>query len=275
MSNTLRDIISNYLPDWAKDENLTPEERDKRLKEMKLKDLNDQEGNLKGADCQKCKNKGVIYSYDKDGALQGKNCQCRQARASLDLIEKSGLGEQVKYLTFPAFKDEKEWQKVFKKSAQEFTKNPKGKVFLAAGQCGAGKTHLCTAIVGELLKQNYACKYMRWKDESTVIKGLLNDDEYERKINPLKKIQVLYIDDFWKTKKSDTPTKGDINLAFELLNYRLGQRELVTIISTEKTREELFDIDEATAGRIFQYAGDFAVVIGFGKEKDFRRRDEQ
>ena len=116
---------------------------------------------------------------------------------------------------------------------------------------------------------------MRWKDESTVIKGLVNDDDYERKINPLKKIQVLYIDDFFKTKKGEIPTKGDINLAFELLNYRLGQRELVTIISTEKTMDELFDIDEATAGRIYQFAGDFANLIGFGKEKDYRRKDEK
>lgn len=274
MSNTLKDIISKYLPDWYKDDSLTPEERNNRVKELKIKDLNEEEGRLRGADCRKCKNKGYIIYLDGEGRECAKSCECKEARASLALIEKSGLGGQLKDMTFEAFKTENEWQAVFKKIAQEFVKSPKG-VFLAAGQSGAGKTHICTAIAGELLKQNYAVRYMRWKDESAVIKGLLNDDEYERKINPLKKIQVLYIDDFWKTKKGDTPTKGDVNLAFEILNYRIGQRELVTIISTEKTREELFEIDEAVAGRIFQYAGDFAVVIKPEKEKNYRRRDEK
>lgn len=41
-------------------------------------------------------------------------------------------------------------------------------------------------------------------------------------------------------------------IAFEILNFRYTNDELITVISSEKTIKDLLKIDEATAGRIVE-----------------------
>jgi DNA replication protein DnaC len=66
----------------------------------------------------------------------------------------------------------------------------------------------------------------------------------------LKTFPVLYIDDFLKGGITD----ADIRLAFELLNYRYNNSSLLTIISSEVDLKNIFDADEALAGRIYERA---------------------
>lgn len=47
-------------------------------------------------------------------------------------------------------------------------------------------------------------------------------------------------------------TDKDINLAFELINHRYLDSTKSTIISSERTMEELMSIDEALGGRIYE-----------------------
>ena len=54
-----------------------------------------------------------------------------------------------------------------------------------------------------------------------------------------------------KVKNELSVTAGDINLAFEILNYRYNNK-LKTIISSELLTTELKDIDESLAGRIYE-----------------------
>ena len=72
-----------------------------------------------------------------------------------------------------------------------------------------------------------------------------------------KTAEVLYIDDLFKTGKGrgeeeQRPTVGDINAAFELLNYRYNNPQLITIISSECRATDILDIDEAVGGRIVE-----------------------
>ena len=61
------------------------------------------------------------------------------------------------------------------------------------------KTHICTAIVGALLKKGKAPKYMLWQDDITKIKQASSNLEvYEALINSYKQAEILYIDDFLK-----------------------------------------------------------------------------
>ena len=44
----------------------------------------------------------------------------------------------------------------------------------------------------------------------------------------------------------------DVNLAFEIINARYNTSGLITLISSERTLDELMRIDEATASRIYE-----------------------
>ena len=60
---------------------------------------NVEEGNLKGMDCPKCKNRGHI-SVVKDNELVWRMCECMSARKSLEQIERSGLKSLLEEYTF-------------------------------------------------------------------------------------------------------------------------------------------------------------------------------
>lgn len=142
-----------------------------------------------------------------------------------------------------------------------------GRIFIT-GNCG--KTHLCTAIATDYIKKGYELRYMLWIDDSKMLKSLANDFAYQDKINIYKNVDVLYIDDFLKVKQGGEPTTADIVLAFEILNSRVMDDEKVTIISSEKTIDELLDYDEAMMSRIVQKCGRYKLNIGKDRSKNYR-----
>jgi len=115
---------------------------------------------------------------------------------------------------------------------------------------------------------------MLWRDESVKLKATVNDAvQYEKMMQELKTVEVLYIDDFFKIGQMDggiqKPTAADISLAFEILNYRYNHADKVTIISSESTLEEIFAIDAAVGGRIGERSMGYAINLS-GKEKNYR-----
>ena len=149
---------------------------------------------------------------------------------------------------------------------------PHSEWLFMGGQVGAGKTHLCTAVVGKFFSMGKAARYMLWRDESPVLKAVVNSaEEYLAAMEPLKTAEVLYIDDLFKTERGKSPTEADIKLAHELLNYRYINRNLVTIISSELLIDDLIDIDEAIGSRIYELSKqNYCVQIGYNRDKNFR-----
>ena len=87
--------------------------------------------------------------------------------------------------------------------------------FYVGGQCGSGKTHICTSIIIELLKKNRDVYYMPWRDEITKLKSVIfNENKYGSFIYRLKSVEILYIDDFFKTGKNKEPVKNQSSSAF-------------------------------------------------------------
>jgi DNA replication protein DnaC len=239
--------------------------------QRKADEENEQEGNLKGIDCRKCKNKGHI-SIVKDGELMWQMCECNKARKSLLLIEQSGLKPLLDEYTFEKYEATEPWQKNALSMAQNFVEYGEGNWLFFGGMSGSGKSHLCTAICGELLKRGKAVKYMMWKDEATKLKSLVTDSyEYGKLIDELKSVDVLYIDDFLKVQRGKQPTEADVNLAFEILNYRYANKSL-TLISTEKTIDEIISLDDALGGRIYQMSKNYSMNIAYDRNKNFRLR---
>ena len=171
-------------------------------------------------------------------------------------------------MTFATYQADDEWQRRIYAAAKAYAAAPAG-WFLAGGQVGSGKTHICTAILQEL-SLRYPVRYMLWRDESARIKALLNEPEGVERMRDLKTAPVLYIDDLFKG--AERPTQGDLNIAFELLNYRYNDERLYTIISTEKLLDELIAIDEAIGSRIAERSKGHRVQINRDPARNWRTR---
>lgn len=209
------------------------------------RDLND--GELKGVNCPECNNRGYI-SYTKNGCLYSKPCKCMSMRGALMLARKSGLDDIMKEYTFKSFSTPGDWERMAKEKAVDYVRNGSGKWFYISGAPGSGKTHLCTAICSALLKSGTEVKYVLWRDIAQKLKTSINDPEYERLMDNLKRPQVLYIDDFLKGTVSD----ADINRAFEIINARYNATSKRTIISSERDLSDVRHYDEAVGSRIVQ-----------------------
>jgi DNA replication protein DnaC len=222
-----------------------------------------------GYDCHICKNKGYVVKLEEkaDGSFFQvcSDCRCVETRRSIMRMKRSGLKNIIKDYTFDKFTDTEPWQKALKKAAVEYAGAPDGWFFIG-GQSGAGKTHLCTAICREFLLEGRQVVYMLWRDEIVKLKGLVNEaEEYGKLIDKYKQAEVLYIDDLFKTGKGpdggiQRPTGADVNVAFEIINYRSNDPALLTIISSECTEDDLLDIDEAVGGRIIEKAKAFSIA---------------
>lgn len=255
---------------------MTPRE----YEQFKVDGLNATEGNRHeedGYQCNVCRNKGYIIKLEEyeDGSFHQfcSDCKCVEVRNSIMRMKRSGLKDIIKDYTFDKFIDSEPWQKSIKTAAMEYAKNPEGWFFLG-GQSGSGKTHLCTAICREFLLAGKRVRYMLWRDDIVKIKGAVTDsEEYSKLIEQFKRVPVLYIDDLFKTGKAidntvQKPTAADINVAFEIINYRYCNPELITIISSELSEDELLDIDEAIGGRIYERAK--SITIGKSRDRNYR-----
>ena len=118
---------------------------------------------------------------------------------------------------------------------------------------------------------------MAWRDKVAEIKALsLDNDRRAEILQVYKTVQILYIDDLFKIGRSAdgtaTPTAADVGIAFEILNQRYINH-LTTIISTEKTPQELVEVDEATGSRIIEMAGENVYAISRDTSRNYRLRN--
>lgn len=236
-----------------------------------------------GYNCEICKNKGFISYLIENGAAMYETfrpCTCDEIRRQRLRLKKAGLLDVVSKLTFERYQVKDRWQQVIKETAQRFCQDEAHNVFFIGGQSGAGKTHICTAITAHYINQGKKAKYMVWFDEATRIKGIVNEaEEYSAAMRELKETEVLYIDDLFKPIKGANgqitpPSYADIRLAMEIINYRYNNPGKITIISGERTIDELLNIDEALAGRISELAkeGGYCINLQRDSKKNWRMR---
>lgn len=245
----------------------SPEEWEK----LKADSYNRDSGTLNeadGYDCKTCRNKGWIMRAGQDDrgmwTTFSSECKCMMVRRNIKRMKRSGLKDIIKDYTFGKFEATEAWQQTIKEAAEAYAKDPSGWFFIG-GQSGAGKTHICTAICREFLLHGREVRYMLWRDDVVQIKQAVNDHErYMDLMEPYKNVEILYIDDLFKTGKEkdgtvQKPTAGDINAAFEILNFRYNDPKKLTVISSECTIDDILDIDEAVGGRIFERAKVFSL----------------
>lgn len=224
----------------------------KTPEELRVEQANRVVGSLRGYDCPLCLNRGYSFYIGEGGYVTSKECSCMAIRKNLERVDKSGLSSMIDMYTFSTWTAEEQWQKDGGNAAWLYARKPTG-WFFCCGSPGTGKTHLCTAICNELMGKGLSTKYMLWRDEAVKAKSIITESAgYQRLVEPLKRVKALYVDDLFKTKTGVDPSPGDVNLAFEVLNARYCNPNLITIISTELTIDELIRIDPAFGSRIYE-----------------------
>ena len=207
---------------------------------------------LGGVNCPLCENRGYTAWYDDERMMHTKECSCMNVRRSMRNIRNSGLADMLDRYTFENYQVVNDSTKRAKAKAEQFASSDEGWLYIA-GRSGSGKTHLCTAICKVLIERGKSVRYSLWRDDAVELKSKVTDaDAYQEKIRKLKEVSVLYIDDFFKVKQGGEIRDADINLAFEILNYRYNDTKKRTIISSELPLNEILNLDEALGGRIYE-----------------------
>lgn len=236
-----------------------------------------------GIDCDVCHNVGRVYQvYERDGQyfVGYKTCECIKQRIAVERIRKSGLDRVIGKYTFDNFNTDNPWQKKMLDVAKDYVAQgaESGAWLYVGGQSGCGKSHICTAVAGELMK-NRDLTYVVWSQVAQRLKSIINDGEaYQEQIAELQDVDVLYIDDLFKPARDfNGVNKGaspaDIRLIFDIANVRYLENR-PTIFSSEWLLPELSDLDEAVASRIFEKCeGKYMLNIGRDKAKNLRFKD--
>lgn len=128
-----------------------------------------------GIDCPLCDNHEYTWIVHGNNR-ETKPCICANKRNSIARIRKSGLLEQIKRCTFSSFQTPEKWQEIVKETVMKYVSDENRRWLLVSGQSGCGKSHICTAACNEFLQAGAEVRYMRWIDESILLKASINSD---------------------------------------------------------------------------------------------------
>lgn len=203
-------------------------------------------------------------------------CPCQDVKRERRRLRESGLERLVDSMTFEAYRADEPWQKRALDAVRRWLdRGASGWLFLG-GAVGSGKTHLCTAACGELLRAGRAVRYMLWPEEVRELKACVNDAAaFDRLIRPLERVDVLYIDDLFKVQRACGGAAGvspaEIRVAFELIDARY-RMDRPTIISCEWMMDELLQMDEGVFSRVYEKARGAIAQIGRVDGRNMRLR---
>lgn len=232
-------------------------------------------------DCKKCNNSGLIITRrweNEDGYHGGGECECHAQRMALITMDRAGLKSSYAKFRFDNFERKEPFQMEMYNTCHKFLSQEEDgnerKCLYISGQPGVGKTHAGTATCRNLIGRGMTLRYMTHMMLLNEFKTNVNSEEYTDVLSKYADVDVLYIDDFFKPVKNGdgsikAPTGPDIKHTFELVNRRMVAERL-TVITSERSLEEIIDIDEALGGRIKEMSGMFAINIGHKPGRDWR-----
>lgn len=199
-------------------------------------------------------------------------CECQnKAKVKTDW-KRAGLNLEMSKHSFTNYEEWNQSSKIAKDIAVAYyrafgmVKSNRQNSIMFCGQVGSGKTHLSVALAVNLLAKDIKVIYMPYRDIITNIKQNMLDAEYYcRTIAKYKVCEVLLIDDLFKGKI----TESDINIMFEIINYRY-LNYLPIIVSSEFTLDKLLNFDQAIGSRIYEMCKRYAVEIEHNTDNNYR-----
>jgi DNA replication protein DnaC len=229
-------------------------------------------------DCELCGDTGWILHLDEYGNRSSEKCRCLLAREAGRRIRNSGLSHVIDNWTLDSFATDQPHQKRMKDTVTAFISavqaGEKPWLFIG-GAVGSGKSHLCTAACGELLKYRFSVRYFQWLTDARRMKSIITDhDSYEDQLARYTRADILYIDDLFKSKRGDqdglSPSDADVRLAFELINGRYVENKIVVISSEWLLTQELLAVDEGTFSRVYERSKGYRVEIKREEGRNYR-----
>ncbi|KYH35863.1 chromosomal replication initiator protein DnaA [Clostridium tepidiprofundi DSM 19306] len=226
--------------------------------------------------CPVCKDTGFIIKEVEGSQPIMQRCKCQEIEIAKKIWIKAGINPEQAKQTFSSYKIYNDITKYAKDTAIKYYKDfenikkDRHNSIAFLGQVGSGKTHLSLALaVNFLEKKRISVVYMPYRDVITSIKqNMLDKEYYAKQLSKYQTAKVLLIDDLYKGKI----TESDINIMFEIVNYRY-LNYLPIIVSSEFTIERLLNFDEAVGSRIYEMCKKYIVQIE-GKENNYRLREE-
>lgn len=220
-------------------------------------------------DCPKCKDK-TGYIEQKEHGEEWVVCKCVEWRKAVRMMRSSEITDAFKQLAFKNFviEDKPEVIKDAYDCAMEYyldfdkIREERRNSVALLGQPGAGKTHLLTAISNSLImKKHIPVLYFPYVEGFNDLKD--DFDMLEEKLNRMKKVDVLFIDDLFKPtgkERKARATDWQVEQLYAVINHRYLNHKPI-MISSELTVNELANIDEALGTRIYEMCQDYTVVI--------------
>lgn len=215
-------------------------------------------------DCKECEDLGLILKTKDDGTEIGILCHCNKKRKVDRLKESSQITTKFLQLGFGNFFTENRPKiiEIAKNTALEYLsdfeniRETRVNSISLLGSPGTGKTHLLTAICNNLMRKGIEIYYFPFVEGFNEIKRDLNNMDI--KIERMKKVDVLFIDDLFKGR--DTATQFQIEQVYGVINYRY-LNYMPILLSSEKTIDDLCNLDEALGSRIFEMSCNYLVQI--------------
>ncbi|WP_049752089.1 ATP-binding protein [Carboxydothermus hydrogenoformans] len=228
--------------------------------------------------CPDCKDRGIIIIDNNTARI----CHCQEQKRLERLFKSSQITPAFRAKTFENFVTDnrppiiKAMFECARDYAQRFTEIQKQEnnwlVFL--GEPGAGKTHLSMAVANWLLARGIPTLYFQHVEGLGELKDLLRKQGEEgiaAKLEQMKKVELLIWDDlFWGKEQ---PREFELEITFEVLNYRYLNLK-PTIISSNRTPQQLLKIDNGTIGSRIVERGKGHMVVVQDHEANYRLMGE-
>ncbi|RAL26728.1 ATP-binding protein [Thermoflavimicrobium daqui] len=223
--------------------------------------------------CTKCQDQEGYIARDKNGYEVWCWCECHVQRRVERLFKYSRITNEFRRLSFESFILDGRPQPVknafacAKAYLEYFSRLRSGRNNSIAllGKSGSGKTHLLIAVANSLLSQGVGVLYFPWIEGMNDLKS--NFEVISDKVQQLKQVEVLFIDDLFKGRK--TVTDFQLEQLFDMINYRY-LNHLPIMVSSEKDIDQLCTIDEAIGSRIYEMCKDFTVILKGDKSLNYR-----
>lgn len=116
----------------------------------------------------------------------------------------------------------------------DFKSGKQTKGLYLSGSFGSGKTYILSALLNELSKLNYSCIIVYFPELLRSIKESFNSDDYNERINEIKKCDLLLLDDIGA--ETTTPWNRDEILG-TILQYRMDNKKATFFTSNLNIKE--------------------------------------
>ena len=223
--------------------------------------------------CPKCKNRRD-FAKIRDGRFCIYNCDCVGILKFIRAMEESGLQDTYERFSFDTFRPSSPWQEKMLRTAREFCEKAENNSWLFfGGQCGAGKTHLATAVCYELLHRGKGVVCLPWVSEINNYPSRRNTEQWAKRLEEIKGAEVLFIDDVFRPVTdrdgSDLPSAMEQRLLQEILDYRYTNRG-ITIFTCERSLSQILEINEGIGSRIKERCKGYSLNIKPDPGRNYR-----